>query len=378
MGPLAGLKIVEMAGLAPGPFCAMMLADMGAEVIRIDRPGSGNDGKRPEANLLNRSRRSIAVDMKSPDGLATVRRLIAQSDGLIEGFRPGVMERLGLGPDTCLELNPKLVYGRMTGWGQDGPLAQGAGHDVNYIALTGALHSIGSKGQPPAIPLNLVGDFGGGGLYLAFGMVCALFETQRSGKGQVVDAAMVDGAASLMAYMLAGRAAGTWSDVRGENILDGAAPFYAVYETSDGEYISVASAEPKFYAELLRLTGLDKENLPSRDDRANWPALRERFKTVFASKTRAAWCELMEGSDACFAPVLSIPEAIAHPHNQARKTFIDIEGIVQPAPAPRFSRTVPHTPTLAEAAGADAEGALQAWGFDREEVGALRRSGAIL
>lgn len=377
MGPLHGLKVVEMAGLAPGPFGAMLLADMGAEVLRIERPVPLESNHDPRFYLLNRSRRCIAVDLKSAEGVATMKRLLAKADAFIEGFRPGVMERLGLGPDVCLKLNPRLVYARMTGWGQDGPLASAAGHDLNYIALTGALHSLGRKGEPPAIPLNLVGDFGGGGLYLAFGIVCALLEAVRSGKGQVVDAAMVDGAASLMTYMHGLRAEKSWSDVRGENLLDGASPWYQVYETRDARYISVAAGEKKFYQELLRLTGLDKESLPDRDDRGNWPVLRARFTEVFRSKTRDEWCALMEGSDVCFAPVLTIPEAIAHPHNRARGTFVEVEGIAQPAPAPRFSRSRPETPRAPAVPGKDSADALTGWGFEAQEIAALRQRGVI-
>jgi alpha-methylacyl-CoA racemase len=377
MGPLAGIKVIEMAGLAPGPFGAMMLADMGAEVLRIDRPDApeAKPGARP--NLVNRNRRAIAVDIKSKDGLATLRRLIASADALIEGFRPGVMERLGLGPDDCLTANPRLVYGRVTGWGQDGPLAQAAGHDVNYIALAGALHAVGTK-DDIAIPLNLIGDFAGGGMYLAFGIVCALFETAKSGKGQVVDTAMVDGVASLMTYVHSMRATGKWSDTRGENVLDGGAHFYSVYKTSDGRHISVASAEPKFYAELLRLTGLCQDkDLPAQLDRTKWPMLRQRLAGIFASKTRDEWCVLMEGSDVCFAPVLTLQEAIDHPHNRTRNTFIKVDGVVQPAPAPRFSRTVPQPPQPPRASGVDLEDTLGPWGFGADEIAALRESGAV-
>ena len=380
MGPLKGYKVVEMAGLAPGPFAAMMLADMGADVLCIERPqlaSAGAPKDNPRLKLLNRNRRSIALDLKSSAGVGTLCRLLNHADAFIEGFRPGVMERLGLGPDACLAANQKLVYGRMTGWGQEGPLAHAAGHDVNYIALTGALHSIGAKGAPPAIPLNLVGDFGGGGMYLAFGVVCALLEARQSGKGQVVDAAMVDGAASLMTYMFAARANGSWGDQRGDNVLDGAAPWYHVYETSDGLYISIASAEPQFYAELLRLTGLAGESLPRQHDRAGWPVLQARLTQVFASKTRAQWCVIMEGSDVCFAPVLTIPEAVAHPHNRARGTFIEVDGVVQPAPAPRFSRSVPDQVQLALPAGQDDAATLSAWGFSGAEMAALRAAGAF-
>lgn len=375
-GPLTGFKIVEMAGLAPGPFCAMMLADMGAEIIRVERAGvKSEDG---EDVVLNRNRRSIALNLKSEAGKDTLRRLLTQADAFIEGFRPGVMERLGLGPEDCLALNPKLVYGRMTGWGQDGPLALAAGHDINYIALTGALHSIGRKGEAPIVPLNLVGDFGGGGLLLAFGILCALLEASRSGKGQVVDAAMVDGAAALMAYIFGWRAKGTWSDVRGENILDGAAPWYHVYQTKDGHYVTIASAEPQFYAALLRVTGLDKANdLPAQYERARWPEMQTRLAQIFRSKTRAEWCEAMEGADVCFAPVLDIPEALMHPHNKARNTFIEINGVPQPAPAPRFSRTPPATPRPPVFAGSGEEETLAGWGFTAEDVKALRQSGNL-
>lgn len=371
-----------MAGLAPGPFAAMMLADMGAQVLRIERPGQVSPPGHPSMELLNRSRDVVALDLKSPAGLATLRRLLDGADAFIEGFRPGVMERLGLGPDACLATNPKLVYGRMTGWGQDGPLAKAAGHDINYIALTGALHSIGRKGQPPSVPLNLVGDFGGGGMYLAFGMVCALLEARSSGKGQVVDAAMVDGAASLMTYMFASHAVGAWSDTRGENTIDGdTAPWYGVYETSDGGYVSIASAEPQFYAELLRLTGLAEADghasLPDQLDRASWPAFRTRLTELFKGRTRAEWCAVMEGSDVCFAPVLTLGEALVHPHNQARGTFVNVEGVMQPAPAPRFSRTVPDRPTLPKRVSADSAGALGAWGIAAEEIETLRGQGAF-
>jgi alpha-methylacyl-CoA racemase len=377
MGPLAGVKVIEMAGLAPGPFCAMMLADMGAEVLRIDRPDAPEAKPGAKPNLVNRNRRALALDIKSKEGLATLRRLIASADALIEGFRPGVMERLGLGPDECLAANPKLVYGRVTGWGQDGPLSQAAGHDVNYIALAGALHTVGTR-DDIAIPLNLIGDFAGGGMYHAFGILCALFEAAKSGRGQVVDTAMVDGAASMMTYIHSIRAAGNWSDTRGENVLDGGSHFYAVYRTKDDRHISVASAEPKFYAELLRLTGLDQDKeLPAQLDKAKWPTMRKRLAGIFAGKTRDEWCALMEGSDACFAPVLTMQEAIDHPHNRARGTFVEIDGVVQPAPAPRFSRTVPATPSAPRPSGVDAEATLRRWGFAAEEVAALREARAI-
>ncbi|MEO5672073.1 MAG: CaiB/BaiF CoA-transferase family protein, partial [Ramlibacter sp.] len=337
-GALQGLKVIEFAGLAPGPFAAMMLADMGAQVLRIDRPQTRFRPLEPRFNLLDRNRRAIAVDIKTPQGVALVRRLAQTADALIEGFRPGVMERCGLGPDDLLAVNPKLVYGRMTGWGQDGPLARLAGHDINYIALTGALDAIGHAGEPPVLPLNLVGDLGGGGMYLAFGMMCALWESTRSGRGQVVDAAMVDGAASLMTMFHGFMAAGKWKG-RGTSPTAGAAPYYGVYETSDGQYISIGSAEQPFYVELLRVTGLADENLPDRADRRNWPALRERLEAVFRTKTRDEWDALLGQTDICFAPVLSLQEAPQHPHHRARNTYVEIDGIVQPAPAPRFSRT---------------------------------------
>jgi alpha-methylacyl-CoA racemase len=375
-GPLTGLRVVEFAGLAPGPFAAMMLADMGAQVLRITRP---EPEKRPMPQrfyFTDRNRRSIAVDLKSPAGVALVKRLVGNADALIEGFRPGVMERLGLGPGACLALNPRLVYGRMTGWGQDGPLAQSPGHDINYIALTGALDAIGEAGGPPIVPLNLVGDFGGGGMYLAFGIACALLEATRSGQGQVVDAAMVDGAASLMNYMYSHLAGGKWPG-RGRATLGGAAPHYSVYETSDGKYISVGASEPKFYAELLRLTGLDREALPDRADTANWPALRAKFAAVFRTRTRDEWCALLEHSQACFAPVLDMTEAPRHPHNVARGAFVEIDGHVQPAPAPRFSRTPAGTPRPGVEPGIDLHAALDGWGLSAAQIDELGAAGHV-
>ncbi len=378
MGPLAGVTVIEMAGLAPGPFAAMMLADMGARVLRVDRPGAPESRPGARPNLVNRNRDAIALDVKTPEGVAALRRLIGSADALIEGFRPGVMERLGLGPDACLAANPKLVYGRMTGWGQDGPLALAAGHDVNYIALTGALHSVGTA-DDIAIPLNLIGDFAGGGMFLAVGILAALYEAKSSGKGQVVDTAMVDGANALMMYMHAYRAAGNWSDTRGRNVLDGGSHFYAVYSTQDDRHVSVAASEPKFYAELLRFTGLDTAtDLPAQHDKSQWPAMKARLAAIFATRTREQWCALMEGSDACFAPVLTMGEAIDHPHNRARGAFVEIDGVVQPAPAPRFGRSVPDMPTAPKPSGVDTEATLAKWGFGVDEVAALKKAGALL
>ena len=371
-GPLHGVRVIEMAGLAPGPFAAMMLADMGATVLRIDRPDPAPRAMAQRFYFTDRNRRSIAVDLKSAAGIALVKRLVERSDALIEGFRPGVMERLGLGPDACLATNPKLVYGRMTGWGQDGPLAQAPGHDINYIALAGALDAIGPADGAPVTPLNLVGDFGGGGMYLAFGIACGLIEAARSGKGQVVDAAMVDGAASLMTYFFSFLAGGKWAG-RGRSVTGGASPFYAVYETRDGRYVSVGSAEPKFYAELLRHTGLASAGLPDRNDPANWPQIRARLEQVFRTRSRDEWCALLETSEVCFAPVLTMLEAASHPHNKARGTFIEVDGMVQPAPAPRFSRTPSAVPQAGTEPGVDLHAALDGWGLERDEIAALAR-----
>jgi alpha-methylacyl-CoA racemase len=375
-GPLAGLKVIEMAGLAPGPFAAMMLADMGAQVLRIDRFEPERRAMPQRFYLTDRNRRSIALDLKSAQGRAVVKRLIAGADALIEGFRPGVMERLGLGPEECLQIHPKLVYGRMTGWGQDGPLALTPGHDINYLALSGALEAIGEAGRAPVLPLNLVGDFGGGAMYLAFGIACGLIEAARSGKGQVVDAAMVDGAASLMTYFYGHLAGGKWPG-RGRSVTGGGAPFYAVYETSDGKYISIGSAEPKFYAELLRVLGLDTEGLPDRQDPAHWPVLRERFGQVFRSRTRDEWTALLAHTEVCFAPVLDMAEATLHPHHVARGNFVEVDGMVQPAPAPRFSRTPPAMPRAGVEPGVDLDAALDGWGYSAAEIAQLRAEGAV-
>jgi alpha-methylacyl-CoA racemase len=380
MGPLSGIRILEFAGIGPGPFCAMLLADMGAEVVRIDRAQNARGGNpaNPPSDPLLRGRRNIAFDLKQPQAIEAVLRLVEQSDALIEGFRPGVMERLGLGPDVCLARNPRLVFGRMTGWGQEGPMAQAAGHDINYIALAGALEPIGRKGQPPLPPLNLVGDFGGGGMLLAFGVLAGLLDAKRSGKGQVVDAAMVDGAALLMSMFWGMRHAGFWSDERGTNLLDTGAHFYDVYECSDGKYISLGSIEPQFYAELLKLSGLEGEKLPPQMDRSQWPAMKQRVAALVKTKTRDEWCRIMEGSDVCFAPVLAMGEAAAHPHNAARKTFIDIAGMMQPAPAPRFSRTPPEVMRPPAHAGQHSEEVLAAFGFPADEIRKLRETKAIV
>jgi len=379
MGPLAGVKIIEIAGIGPGPFCAMMLSDMGADVIRVDRADHvrGGDPAAPPADVMNRGRRSIGVNLKSPGGIDTVLRLAESADGLIEGFRPGVAERLGIGPAECMERNPKLAYGRMTGWGQDGPYSHAAGHDINYISLAGALESMGRKGEAPVPPLNLIGDFGGGGMMLAFGMVCAILEARASGTGQIVDAAMVDGAAALMTFFHGFRAMGIWNDERGTNLLDTGAHFYDVYETSDGKYISIGSIEPQFYAELRETLGLDDPEWDAQMSRSEWAGLKEKLSTIFRSRTRAQWCELLEGSDVCFAPVLSMAEAPDHPHNIARGTFTEVAGVVQPRPAPRFSRTDSSIQRPPSHAGQHTDEILSEIGFGAGQVQELRDSGAV-
>jgi alpha-methylacyl-CoA racemase len=379
MGVLSGYKVVEFAGIGPAPMCAMLLSDMGAEVLRIDRAEDANLGISTDAkfNVLGRGRRSVAIDLKRKEGTDVALKLISKADALIEGFRPGVMERLGLGPEVCMARNPKLVYGRMTGWGQEGPMAHAAGHDINYIALTGALHSIGRRDEAPVPPLNLVGDFGGGGVYLALGVVAALLEAQKSGKGQTIDVAMVDGASSLMAAIYGLRAAGRWTDKRGDNILDTGAHYYNVYETSDGKYVSVGSIETKFYAELLQLSGLQHAELPRQNDKNAWPAMNDRLAAIFRSKTRDEWCKIMEGSDVCFAPVLDMSEAPAHPHNKHRRTFVEVDGVVQPGPAPRFSRTPSAIQGPPAVAGQHTAEALRDWGFSGSEVEQLQKAGAV-
>lgn len=384
-GPLAGFRIIELAGLGPAPFGAMMLADMGAEVIRVDRPDAvtaaapiATTPAGPSWDVLGRGRRSIAIDLKHPDGVATVLALVERADALIEGFRPGVTERLGIGPEPCLERNPRLVYGRMTGWGQDGPNASLPGHDINYLALSGTLSAIGRRGEAPVVPLNLVADFGGGGLLLAFGVVCGLLEARRSGCGQVVDAAMVDGSA-LLATMIHGlRSAGLWRDERGANLLDSGAWFYEVYETADGGHLAVGALEPKFLAELLRLTGLDAgAEGPGQFDQARWPDMKERLAAVFKTKTRDQWCALLEHSEACVTPVLGLGEAPQHPHNAQRGTFTEVAGVVQPAPAPRFSRTPGSIERAAPHAGRHTAAILADWGFDPSDFDRLSAAGAI-
>jgi alpha-methylacyl-CoA racemase len=379
-GPLHGYRIIEIAGIGPGPFAAMLLADMGAEVIRVERAQSvrGPAPETPHYDVMLRGRRNVALDLKHPDGVATLLGLVERADALIEGFRPGVMERLGVGPDVCLTRNPKLVFGRMTGWGQEGMYAQAAGHDINYISLAGALAHFGRVGEAPVPPLNMVGDFGGGGVFLAYGVVCALLEAQRSGQGQVVDTAMVDGAAVLMSMFWAFKHIGMFDEnARGTNLLDTGAHFYDVFECSDGQYVSLGSIEPQFYAELLRLTGLEGDpEFAQQMDKARWPQLKARLAEVFRGKARAEWCELMEATDVCFAPVLTMSEAAAHPHNVERRTFIEVAGVTQPAPAPRFSRTVPVVESAPAHAGQHSREILTDWGIDG--IDALIASGAVV
>lgn len=378
MGPLEGKKIIEIAGIGPGPFCAMVLSDLGAEVIRVDRVSAvpNEFPATPGVDLLNRGRKSVAFDLKNQEGIRALLRLVEEADALIEGFRPGVAERLGIGPEECLGRNPRLVYGRMTGWGQSGPYSNMAGHDINYIALSGVLGTIGREGEPPVPPVNLVGDFGGGGMLLALGICAAFVEVQTSGKGQVVDAAMTDGSALLATMIHTFLSMGVWGD-RGTNMLDTGAPFYDVYECADGEYISLGSIEPQFYAELLRITGLDQEELPKQMDRSQWPKMKLKIAETIRSKTRDQWVELMEGTDVCFAPVLSPSEACAHPHNVERETFVEVGGVKQPAPAPRFSRTPGVIDGPPPHPGEHTEEVLSSWGFSENEIQNLRNIDAV-
>jgi alpha-methylacyl-CoA racemase len=386
-GPLSGIKIIELAGIGPAPFTCMMLADAGAQVLRLERAPAGaveageqfaQSGSGSYWDLLNRSRLSVGIDLKNPDALELVLGLVEQADGLIEGFRPGVAERLGVGPGDCFARNKRLVYGRMTGWGQDGPMASMAGHDIDYIAIGGALWSLGRADSAPVPPLNLVGDFGGGGMLLAFGMVAALLEAARSGEGQVVDAAMVDGAASLMTMIHAFHRHGLWGDERGANMLDTGAPFYEVYETSDGKWMAVGGIEAQFYAELLMGLGLAGDaSLPHQMERNEWSALKVRFAEIFKSKTRDQWSAIFDGTDACVVPVLSPWEAHLHPHNVVRSTFVEVDGAVQPAPAPRFSRTPSAISKAPSPPGADTITGLVEWGVSEDTVAKLRASGAL-
>ncbi|MDT7837718.1 CaiB/BaiF CoA transferase family protein [Aquabacterium sp. OR-4] len=379
MGPLAGLRVIELASIGPGPMCAMLLADLGAEVLRVDRTEPSGLGV-PMAtrfDVAGRSRRSVALDVKQAAGRDAALRLIDRADVLIEGWRPGVAERLGLGPEVCLARHPGLVFGRMTGFGQTGPLAQAAGHDLNYIALSGALHAIGGADKPVP-PLNLVGDYGGGGMLLAFGLLAALFERSRSGRGQVVDAAMVDGASALMGIFHGLAAGGQWdTQARAANLLDGGAPFYDTYATADGQWVSIGALEPKFFAELVQRIGLDASFIARQYDRRCWPALRAAIASAIAAKTRDAWSALLEGSDVCFAPVLTLQQAQQHPHAVARQAFINLAGVVQPAPAPRFSRSQPEAPRPPVAAGAHSSAVLAEAGFSADEIAALRAAGAM-
>ena len=379
-GPLSGYRIIEIAGIGPGPFAAMMLADMGAEVIRVERAQNvrGPAPSTPHGDVSLRGRRNVALDLKHPDGAATLLDLVEKADALIEGFRPGVMERLGVGPDECLARNPKLVFGRMTGWGQDGPYAMSAGHDINYISLAGALAHFGRQGEAPVPPLNMVGDFGGGGMFLAYGVVCALLEAQRSGAGQVVDTAMVDGTAMLMAMFWSMKAGGMFDeDNRGTNLLDTGAHFYDAFRCADGKYVSIGSIEPQFYAELLSITGLsDDAEFGRQMDKQMWPHLKTRLAQVFETKTRDEWCTLMEHTDVCFAPVLTMSEAAQHPHNVARGTFVDIAGVRQPSPAPRFSRTKAEIDGLPAHPGQHTKQVLADWGIPAQRIDDVLASGA--
>ena len=375
MGPLKGLKIIEMAGIGPGPFCGMVLADLGAEIIRVDRASAIGTGSKQEPS--NRGKKSIAVDLKAKEGVEVVLKLIETADAIFEGFRPGVMERLGIGPEVCLARNDRIVFGRMTGWGQEGPLANAAGHDINYISLSGALAAIGRPGSPPVPPLNLIGDFGGGGMLLALGLVAALLESKESKQGQVVDAAMTDGSALLMTMIYSMQSSGMWKTTMGSNLLDGGSHFYDTYECKDGKFISIGSIEPQFYALLCQIAELDEKVFSKQMSRDLWPEQKEEIKKVFLKKTRDEWCELMEGTDVCFAPVLDMSEAPQHPHNKERKTFIDLEGVTQPAPAPRFSRTEPEVVSSPSIVGEHTNEVLSSIGLSEEDISTLKTSGAV-
>lgn len=372
-GPLTGLKIIEFAGIGPGPFCGMLLSDLGADVVRIDRKGQGRGSP---ADITARGRRSVGLDLKNPASIETCLRLFETADVVFEGFRPGVMERLGLGPDVALKRNPKLVYGRMTGWGQFGPYAQAAGHDMNYIAITGALHAIGTEDKPIP-PLNLVGDFGGGALYLAFGILAGVIKARETGEGQVIDCAMSDGAASLMAMFYGFKASGAWTESRRSNLLDGGAHFYDTYQCSDGKWVSIGSIEPQFYALLLEKTGISDPAFKAQMDRGAWPDLKAKLAAVIATKTQSEWCALMEATDVCFAPVLDLDEAPKHAHNVTRQTFVELAGVTQPAPAPRFSKTPGAIQGPPPAIGAHDQEALRDWGFSEADVSVLKANGAL-
>ncbi len=372
-GPLTGLKIIEFAGIGPGPFCGMLLSDLGADVVRIDRKGQGRGSP---SDITARGRRSVGLDLKNPAAIETCLKLFETADVVFEGFRPGVMERLGLGPDVALKRNPKLVYGRMTGWGQFGPYAQAAGHDMNYIAITGALHAIGTEDKPVP-PLNLVGDFGGGALYLAFGILAGVIKARETGEGQVIDCAMSDGAASLMAMFYGFKASGAWTESRRSNLLDGGAHFYDTYQCSDGKWVSIGSIEPQFYALLLEKTGISDPAFKAQMDRGAWPDLKAKLAAVIATKTRDEWSALMEATDVCFAPVLDLDEAPRHAHNVARQTFVEVAGVTQPAPAPRFSKTPGAIQGPPPAIGAHDQEALRDWGFSESDLAALKANGAI-
>ena len=375
MGPLKGLKIIEMAGIGPGPFCGMVLADLGAELIRVDRASAIGTGSKKEPS--NRGKKSIAIDLKSKEGVEIVLKLVETADAIFEGFRPGVMERLGLGPNVCLERNERIVFGRMTGWGQEGPLAKAAGHDINYISLSGALAAIGRPGSPPVPPLNLIGDFGGGGMLLALGLVAGLLESKESKKGQVVDAAMTDGSALLMTMIYSMQSSGLWKNSLGSNLLDGGSHFYDTYECKDGKFISIGSIEPQFYELLCKIAELDDSVFSNQMDRQFWPEQKKVIKEIFLNKTREEWCALMEGTDVCFAPVLNMAEAPLHPHSIERKTFIELEGVTQPAPAPRFSRTNPEIVSSPSLVGEHTDEVLKAIGLNEEDINSLKTSGAV-